>query len=148
MRRQQHANIDAHRLLPAHAFDLALFQNAKKLGLHVQRHIANLIEEKGSVFRLLELSHMTARGPGEGSFLVAKQFGLDEFSGNGCAVQSYERATCSRASLVQRPCDQFLARSRLAEDADSGFARGHPLKLRHDTPHRVSLPDDLVLSEL
>src|SRR5690349_19905315 len=103
MRSHQHAHGNAYRILTPYAFDAAPFQNAKKLGLHVQRHIVNLIEAKGSVFRLLERCHMSARGPVEGSFLMAKQFGLDEFSGNGCAVQSYERATCSRASLVQRP---------------------------------------------
>src|SRR3981189_382206 len=42
---------------------------------------------------------------------------------------------------------QLLARSSLAQDADTRFASGYTFYLRHDALHGFALPHDLVFAE-
>src|SRR3954469_7304303 len=89
--RDHNAHIHRNRLVSANALDLALLQYAQQFRLHIQRHIADLVEENRSAISLLELSNVPARCAGERSFFVAKEFRLDEFCGNSRAVQGYKR---------------------------------------------------------
>ena len=77
---------------------------------------------------LLEFADMTARSPGEGSFSCPNNSDSISSGGDGCTVRP-RRVQRPLASLVQRACHQFLTRARLAQDADSGFARGSPVRV-------------------
>ena len=77
MRGHQHAHIDAHRLFAAYALDFAFFKHAQEFGLHVQRHVANLVKKKRPVLCLLEFAHVPSRRAGERAFLMPEQFGFD-----------------------------------------------------------------------
>ena len=61
MRRHHHAHVHRDRFVAADALDLAFFQHAQQLGLHVQRHVADLVEKNRAVIRLLEFSDVPAR---------------------------------------------------------------------------------------
>jgi hypothetical protein len=50
-----------------------VFQHAQDLGLEVQRHVADLVQENGAGVRLLELADALADGPAEGSLLVTEE---------------------------------------------------------------------------
>ena len=67
------AHVHGDGAVSADAFDLALFQHAQQLGLHGERHVADLIEEQRAVVGLLELAQVTGRRAGERSLFVAEQ---------------------------------------------------------------------------
>ncbi len=47
-------DIDIKRLIGAEANDLAVFQDAKQLGLHRLRHVADLVHEKRAMIRMFK----------------------------------------------------------------------------------------------
>ena len=56
MRRDHHADVHRDRPVAADALHLPLFQHAQQLGLHHQRHVADLVQEQGAAVRLFELA--------------------------------------------------------------------------------------------
>src|SRR5258708_36652966 len=86
MRGDNYAHVPFHRRVAAYPLDFALLQNAQEFRLHGQRHIADFVQKQSAVAGLLELAYMTARSAGERTFFVAKQFRLDQLSGNSSAI--------------------------------------------------------------
>ena len=74
------AHVDLERLAAADALDLALLQDAQELGLHRQRHVADLVEEERAAARALELAAALLGRAGERARLVAEELGLDELA--------------------------------------------------------------------
>src|SRR4029434_1659412 len=101
----------------------------------------------GAALGLLELSEMTSGSASERSFFVPEEFGFDQFSGNGRAVQSNERSARASAAIVKRASYEFLASSGFPKNADAGFSGGDPLNLGHDFLHGLTGPDHFVLSQ-
>ena len=64
--------------------------------------------------RQLEATDLLADGAGEGAFLVAKQFALQEARGDGRTVQLDEGAALARTQVVQGPSDELLTRTAFA----------------------------------
>ena len=79
------------RLVAADALDLALLQDAQQLGLHGQRHVADLVEEERAAARALELAAPLLGRAGERAGLVAEQLALDELA------RARPRSSSSRA---------------------------------------------------
>ena len=61
VRRRDHAHVDANGLAAADALELALLQHAQQLDLHVQRHVADLVEEQRAAVGELEAAGRAAR---------------------------------------------------------------------------------------
>src|SRR5215469_8505837 len=101
MGRDNDANIDGNRAVPAYALHLPLFEYPQKLRLHHQRHVANLIEEKGAVIGLFELADVARRGAGERAFLVPKKLRFDQLARYSRAVERDERLVSARTAVVQ-----------------------------------------------
>src|SRR6201997_4125672 len=95
-------NVHRDRLVPTDPFDFAFFEHTQKLGLHLQRHVANLVEENRSLVGLLEFANVLSGCARERTFLVPEQFRLDQLCGNSGAVQSYNMAGGWWAALVNR----------------------------------------------
>ena len=55
-------------------------------------HVADFVGEDGAARSLLALPNVAASCSGERTFFVAEEFGLDEFGGDGGAVEGDERA--------------------------------------------------------
>ena len=55
-----------------------VLQDAQQLGLRLERHLADLVEEQGAPVGGLEAPLALAQRAGEGAALVAEQLGLDE----------------------------------------------------------------------
>jgi hypothetical protein len=66
---------------------------------------------------------------GKGAFLVTEQLAFQQIQRNGSAIQLYEGAPASRAEVVNRLRDQFLAGACLSFDKNGGICRGHALDL-------------------
>ena len=94
------ADTDLDGLIATDAFDFTFFEDAKKLGLHGDGHIADLVEEESAALGLLEFSDVASGRAGESTFFVAEEFGLDQFGGNGGAIECDEGVFVARRFLV------------------------------------------------
>ena len=93
-------DIDLDGLIATDALDFAFFEDAKKLGLHGNGHIADLVEEERAAFGLLEFADVASGSAGERTFFMAEEFGLDQFSGNSGAIESDEGVFLARRFFV------------------------------------------------
>ena len=78
---------------------------------------------------------------------MSKQFRFDQFGRNGGAIQCNEWARRPWTPLMQRPCNQLLARTGFAHDADTDLAGGHALYLGHHLFHGLAGPNDFMFSQ-
>src|SRR5207248_285856 len=115
VRRGDHPHVDARRLLVAHALELALLEHAQELGLELDRDLADLVEEERPAVRELEAAEPILDRPGEGALHVAEELALEELPRNRAAIHLDERSVAPRAPVVDRACDELLARAGLTE---------------------------------
>ena len=73
---------------------------------------------------------------------MAEELALDEFGGDGGAVDRDERVISALALLVDRPRDQLLAGPALAGDEDIGLGPRHLPDHLVDVLHRRAVADD------
>src|SRR5438105_4942061 len=69
---------------------------------------------------------------------------LDELFGHRRAMHLHEGTIASRTVAVNRSCDQVLAGSGLANDADRDGERGHPFDDGEQVAHPPGVGDDGV----
>ena len=77
-------------------------------------------------------------------FFMAEQFALKQTRGDGSAIQFHKGATLPRAEVVNRSCDQFLARPGLTADQDSRISGCDRLYLVKDLSQSRVLPNDVT----
>ncbi len=58
MGRDQNPHVDAQGPAAAHTFHFALFENAQQLGLHQERHIADLVEKQRAAAGLFKAAEV------------------------------------------------------------------------------------------
>src|SRR6185437_8359598 len=87
VRRGEDADVDVDALVAADALDAALLERAEQLGLHLERQLADLVDEDGALVGLLEGPGAVAHGAGERAADVAEQLALDQRRGDGGAVE-------------------------------------------------------------
>ena len=115
-----------------------LFQYAQKLRLQVELQLPNLIEEDRSALGLLEEPFFSGLRVREGTFLVAKEFALDQGPRNRCQVDCHKRVVPSIRSIVNGLGDQILAGSALPLQQDRRGLAGSDLpRQRECLPHRA-----------
>ena len=78
---REQANIDGDLGLGADRADLALLQRAQELGLELDRHLADLVEEQRAAVGLLEQALPALLGVGERALGVAEQLALEQLLG-------------------------------------------------------------------
>jgi hypothetical protein len=111
------------------AADLAegpLLQHAEQLGLQVERHLADLIEQERAFACDLEQPGLLAVGAGECPFDMAEQFALEQVGRQGGAVDSHKRLV-RMTDGVNRLGGQLFARAGLTHNEDGiASTAGHP----------------------
>jgi hypothetical protein len=144
VRRGEDARIDRDRARAAEPLDLAGLDRAQELGLRIQAHVADLVEEEGSEVRGFEASALHLRGSRERTLLVAEELALDEILGERGAVQPLERAPRAGREPVDGARDQLLSGPALAAHEHLRVALRDLLHLGADLIERAALPDHLV----
>ena len=66
-------DVDLHGRFAADGVDLAVLHGAQKLDLHVERQIADLVQEKRAAMGLDELAGVFFGGAGERALFVAEK---------------------------------------------------------------------------
>ena len=103
---------DVHPDRATHASDrlnLSTLEEPEEMGLHLQAHFRDLVEEDRAPVRRLEPPHAIAVGAGEASARVPEEFRFEEGVGDRRAVHRDEGAWCTRRVGVEctaqpRPC--------------------------------------------
>ncbi len=72
------AHVDLERLRRAEPLELPALQHPQQLRLHLERQLADLVEEERAAVGDLEAAERALDGAGEGALLVAEQLALDE----------------------------------------------------------------------
>src|SRR5207245_8554040 len=94
-----------------------------------------------------EFAEMARSGSSEGAFFVTEEFGLDQFGGNGGAVQRDEGMVVPVRFLVDGAGHEFFSCARLAQNADARFAGGDAIDLREQLLHGRTGADQFVFAE-
>ena len=128
--------------MPPDALELALLQRAQQLHLHLDRDLADLVEEERPAVGELEAPRLAGHGARERAALVAEELALDELLRDGRAVDLDERLVLAARVLVQRAGDELLARPALARDEHRGRRVGHSLEDRVELRDAVRRADD------
>ncbi len=103
VRGAEDADVDGDLRRAAEAGDGPRLEHAQQLGLQVQRHLADLVEEQGAAVRRLEVPGAPALGSGEGAALVAIELALEQVlrrarrSSGERRARRRARSTCARA---------------------------------------------------
>jgi hypothetical protein len=139
-----HAHVHLDRPRRAEPLDLALLEHAQHLGLRLQAHVADLVEEDRAAVGLLELADLLLGGAGERPLLVAEQLRLDQLLGDGRAVHLHEPLAAPQAVAVDRARHQLLADAALAEDQHGGVGRRRALDRVESPAQRRALAHHLV----
>jgi hypothetical protein len=94
---------------------------AKEFDLHVQGEVADFIEKEGSAMGEFESAHAVGNSPGKGAPFVAKEFALDEFSGNCPTIDGHQIFLCPGRAVVKRLGNQFFSGATLPNDQHGGI---------------------------
>ncbi len=136
--------VDMVRPVAADRLYLLVLQHAQQLGLQIERHVADLVEEEGAFVRLLELAFLAAEGAGEAAFLVTEELRFQQLLGNGGAVDADERFSAALAFAVNHAGEHFLAGAGLTEEHDRRIAVLDLIDFAHRRQQRAAGTDDAM----
>ena len=113
------------------------------------RQFTDFVQEQGAAVGRFNQSLAIGAGSGEGSLLVAEQFGFDQGLGNGGTVYGNHDLALAPALAVQGLGYQFLAGAGLTEDEHRGIGGGHFVDVAVQHLHFRAVADQTpVLSRL
>jgi hypothetical protein len=124
--------------------DDAVLQHAQQLDLHVERQLANLVQEQRRAVGCFEASDLTGERARIRAPLPAEQLAFDERRWNRGAADANHGSAAARAELMQRLSEDFLPRSGFANQQDSRRRRRYLLELLEGPPNRRALRHDAV----
>ena len=96
----QHADVDALRPRLAEGHDFMLLQKSQQLGLHVERQIADLVEEEGPARRRPHKPGLVGHRPGKAAAPMAEKLAVGEIAASGGAgVGEEHRGAAVRSNM-------------------------------------------------
>jgi hypothetical protein len=145
--RGDQTDIHVARFVITDANDLAAFENAQQLGLHVHGHVADLIKEQRAGVSVFKHTFAIAIGAGERALDVAEQFAFQDGGAQPGAVQRLEGLLDPLRVGMDRLGDQFLACAALAGDQDGDITGRDLLHGCDDALNAGRLTDDAFEAE-
>ena len=127
----------------AEPLDALLLEDAQQFGLHVQRQLADLVEEDRGAVRHLEPADLLGERAGVRALLAAEELALDQRVRDGRTVHVHHGARAPRAERMNRGGESSLSGPGLAEQEHGRRRWRHLLDLREGAPDRRAAPDDL-----
>ena len=114
MGRCDDANIHRDRFFPAEPLKCFLLENPKQLGLEMNTHVANLIQEHRAMVSLFKAADPPGLGVGESAGFVPEQLAFQELLGNGRAIDNDKRVIVPCTVPMQGGGDELLAGAGLS----------------------------------
>src|SRR5258708_26018579 len=108
--RRDDTNIDPRGTGAAHSLELAFLEHSKKLGLKLQRHVSNFVEEQRSTIGQRKTAHVRTNSAGESSALVSEEFAFQKTRGPPPASFLFKGSATAPAENVDRPGGDFPSR--------------------------------------
>ena len=137
------AHVHLDRGGAADPLELLLLQHAQQLGLQVEPHFGDFVEQQRAAVSALESALDPLDGAGKGAFFVAEQSRLDQSLGKRGAVELDERLVATVALVMDGAGKQLLAGARLTLQQYRGpGGSGHGDRLQDPTDRR-RVADDL-----
>src|SRR5690606_34904471 len=125
--RSDDADVDTDGRRAADALELLLLENPEQLGLEVEAHLRDLVQQERAPVRPLERPlHLFDRAR-ECPLLVAEEDALDELVRDRCAVDGDERTVATVARIVERARQELLSGSGFALEERSEERRAGEL---------------------
>ena len=129
--RGDEAEVDAARHVFAQAIHLALFEHAQQVGLHVQRHFADLVEEQRAALGRFDLApHASLARARERAVGVAEEFAGQEFARQPAAIEHHEGA-----AAMQPAGKELLAHAGFPQQQDGDRRAPQAARLFHQFAH-------------
>src|SRR6266404_5138579 len=138
------ANIDSCCACTADRLKLTLLEHAEQLGLKLEWHVSNFIEEQSAVIRQREAADMRIDGARKGSTFVSEELAFEKAGGHRRAVHLDQISVSTGAELVNRSRDDFLACAGLSGNQDGCVRAGHGLQLIENGAQAAAAPYDRV----
>jgi hypothetical protein len=130
------AGVGAQRLVAAHPPELVALDHPQQLGLHVDRKLADLVQEHRALAGGLEGALAGGHGAGEGATLVAEQLALDQVVADRAAVNDHEGRAGPPALLVNAAGQDVFAGAGLALEQHRRVGGGDVLEHAEQRAHR------------
>ena len=111
------------------------FEHSKQLGLHVERELADLVEEQSAAVGTQKCARALANRTCERTPLVTEQLAFDELARDGAAIDGDEGSGAA-ARAVQAFGGELFARAGLALDENREVGGGDSFEQREDLAHR------------
>ena len=143
VRRRDDAHVGRERSVATHAIELAVGEHAQQARLQIRGHVADLVEEKGAAFGLLEAPAAHRLRAGEGAALVAEELAFEQVLRNGRRIDRDEGALGARTVAMQRARDELLAGARFPRDQHRRMGMGEPPDRAEHFLHGGGLAQDL-----
>src|SRR5215469_8873752 len=146
--RCNHARLDPQRFDAADPGELALLEHAQKLGLKLERKVADFIEEDGSGVGHFEFASSSLVCTCERTTFMAEQLALQQALRNRRTIHRHEwRAPAPRLE-VNRAGHEILAGAALAEQEHGRIVRDDATNQLVDFLHGRAAPDYLAAHQL
>src|SRR6266850_8459732 len=140
--RSNDANIDSSGTRAANGLKFTLLENAEQLGLKLQWHVSNFIEEQSAAIRQREPADMRIDRASKGSAFVSEQLTFEKAGRHSRAVHLHQIAASARAELVNRSRYYFLAGAGLSGNQYGCIGARHRLYLTEDCAQAAAAPND------
>lgn len=145
MRGGNQPEVDGARLGVADPRDAALFDDTQECGLHRERHITELIQEKSRAMGSLDDPLAICDGSRIRTALGAKELACHERFRNGRAVERDHRQMRTGARVVKCARDHLFACASIAEHEHAELARTDLLYEAPKLVHRGVFADQQII---
>ena len=103
-----HAHVHLHGVLAADALEFVVLQYLQQLGLKLDIHVADFVQQDGPAVGHFEHAGLLLECAGEGPPLVPKEFALYQFRRKSGAIELEKRLVCSGRESVEFARNYFL----------------------------------------
>ena len=134
-----HAHVHPVVSLLADATHAPVVEHLQELGLHLRRHVPDLVEEQRAAVGDLEEAGLVRHRAGEGALRVPEELGLEYVARQRAAVEVDELLVRPLAHVVQGPREGRLACPGGPGDEHRRVDPRHPPNLVDDRAHRRAL---------
>ncbi len=122
--------------------NLVSFEEAQELGLDVEAHVGDLVEEEGATGGGADHAGEGGIGAREGPLAVAEELAVEHFARHGGAVEGQEDAVGAVGGAVNGVREHLLAGAGLAGEEDGERGRGDAAGDGQELGGLLGGPDD------